>query len=219
MAKQIEFWTLLRLTQEYISQQYASVLTDKNKLNQLKSYIDKYLRDNDYHVENLTTKELIDKLYCEMAEYSVLTPFLGSPDLEEINVNGWDDIALTYLDGSIVKLKDHFHSPQHAVDIIKRLLHHSGMIIDNATPTAQGHLPGNTRITALKDPMCIGRASRSSLPTTRDSSSSSKRRRSPARSNAFPCASSSALWQSMWSSLAWRLSRPSASSSADLTRR
>ena len=153
MAKQIEFWTLLRLTQEYISQHYASVLTDKNKLNQLKSYIDKYLRDNDYHVENLTTKELIDKLYCEMAEYSVLTPFLGSPDLEEINVNGWDDIALTYLDGSIVKLKDHFHSPQHAVDIIKRLLHHSGMIIDNATPTAQGHLPGNTRISALKDPI------------------------------------------------------------------
>ena len=45
--------------------------------------------------------------------------FLGSPDLEEINVNGWDDIALTYLDGSIVKMKDHFHSPQHAVDIIK----------------------------------------------------------------------------------------------------
>ena len=60
MAKHIEFWTLLRLTQEYISQHYASALTDKNKLNQLKSYIDKYLRDNDYHVENLTTKELID---------------------------------------------------------------------------------------------------------------------------------------------------------------
>lgn len=153
MARNIDFWTLLKLTQEYVSQHYAAVLTDKSKLNQLKSYIDKYLRDNDYHVECLTTKELIDKLYREMAEYSVLTPYLGSPDLEEINVNGWDDIALTYLDGSIVKLTDHFHSPQHAVDIIKRLLHHSGMIIDNATPTAQGHLPFNTRITALKDPI------------------------------------------------------------------
>ena len=153
MAKQIDFWTLLTLTQEYISQRYAAALTDKSKLGQLKSYIDKYLRDNEYIVENMTAKELIDRLYCEMAEYSVLTPFLGSPDLEEININGWDDIALTYLDGSIVKLKDHFHSPQHAVDIIKRLLHHSGMIIDNATPMAQGHLPGNTRITALKEPI------------------------------------------------------------------
>ena len=149
MARQIDFWTLLRMTQEYVSSHYAAVLTDKAKLSQLKAYVDKYLRDNDFKVEGMTTKELIDKLYCEMAEYSILTPFLGSPDLEEINVNGWDDIALTLLDGTIVKLKEHFHSPQHAVDIIKRLLHHSGMIIDNATPMSQGHLPGNTRITAL----------------------------------------------------------------------
>ena len=153
MARQIDFWTLLRMTQEYVSSHYAAVLTDKAKLSQLKAYVDKYLRDNDFKVEGMTTKELIDKLYCEMAEYSILTPFLGSPDLEEINVNGWDDIALTLLDGTIVKLKEHFHSPQHAVDIIKRLLHHSGMIIDNATPMSQGHLPGNTRITALKEPI------------------------------------------------------------------
>lgn len=153
MARKMDFWTLLKLTQEYISSHYAAALTDKNKLHQLKAYIDKYLRDCDYKVEGMTTKELIDKLYCEMAEYSILTPYLGSSDLEEINVNGWDDIALTLLDGTIVKLKEHFHSPQHAVDIIKRLLHHSGMIIDNATPMSQGHLPGNTRITALKDPI------------------------------------------------------------------
>lgn len=153
MARNIDFWTLLKLTQEYISSHYAAALTDKNKLHQLKAYIDKYLRDCDYKVEGMTTKELIDKLYCEMAEYSILTQYLGSSDLEEINVNGWDDIALTLLDGTIVKLKEHFHSPQHAVDIIKRLLHHSGMIIDNATPMSQGHLPGNTRITALKEPI------------------------------------------------------------------
>ena len=153
MAKNIDFWTLLKMTQEYISSHYAAVLTDKAKLSQLKAYIDKYLRDNDFQVDDMPNQELIDRLYCEMAQYSILTPFLGSPNLEEINVNGWDDIALTLLDGTIVKLKEHFHSPQHAVDIIKRLLHHSGMIIDNATPMSQGHLPGNTRITALKEPI------------------------------------------------------------------
>ena len=56
MAKQIDFWTLLKLTQEYVSQHYAAVLPDKNKLGQLKAYVDKYLRENDYHVENLTTR-------------------------------------------------------------------------------------------------------------------------------------------------------------------
>ena len=149
----IDFWLLLQKTQEYLSRNYAAALTDRDKSGQLKNYIDKYLRDNSYRVDGMDTKTLIDRLYREMAEYSILTPFLGSSELEEINVNGWDDIALTYLDGSIRKLDEHFHSPQHAVDVIKRLLHHSGMVIDNATPIAQGHLPGNTRITALKTPI------------------------------------------------------------------
>ena len=149
----IDFWHLLALTQEHISEHYAATLTDQEKLPQLKNYIEKYLRDMKYSVEGYTGGELIDAIYCEMAEYSVLTKYLGSPQLEEINVNSWNDIALTYLDGSIVKIREHFHSPQHAVDIIKRLLHHSGMVIDNATPIAQGHLPHNSRVTALKEPI------------------------------------------------------------------
>ncbi len=88
-----------------------------------------------------------------MAEYSVLTEYLKRDDIEEININGWDDIGITTTDGVTEKSKRHFYSPQHATDVIKRLLHESGMVIDNATPVAQGHLPGNTRITALKDPI------------------------------------------------------------------
>lgn len=153
MGGHIEFWPLLKLVQEYISKNYAAALTDKEKLPQLRSYIEKFLRDKGYAVIDLTMNELIDRLYSEMAEYSILTPYLGSPELEEINANAWNDIALTYTDGNIVKLKEHFYSPQHAADIFKRLLHHSGMIIDNATPLSQGHLPNNTRITVLKEPI------------------------------------------------------------------
>jgi pilus assembly protein CpaF len=153
MSKRIDFWDLLNIVQEHITEQYAAVLTDKENLSQLKSYIQKFLRDSDYEVDNLSFYELTEKLYQEMAEYSILTSYLGSPELEEINVNGWNDIALTYLDGSIVKLDEHFQTPGHAVDIVKRLLHNSGMIIDNATPISQGHLPNNSRITAIKEPV------------------------------------------------------------------
>lgn len=153
MSQSIDFITLLRLVQEHVSTHYSAALTDKAKLPQLKSYIEKYLRDKDYTVDNRSLQQLTDDLYSEMAEYSILTPYLGSPLLEEININSWNDVALTYLDGSIKKIKEHFFSPQHSVDIVKRLLHHSGMIIDNSVPLAQGHLPNNTRITALKEPI------------------------------------------------------------------
>ena len=153
MYEKISFTSLLYKCQEYISQNYSAALSDSSKFGQLRSYIIKYLHDTGYAVEGLNTDETADKLYCEMAEYSVLTQFLGREDIEEININGWNDIAITYVNGKIEKSKEHFYNPQHAIDIVKRLLHHSGMIIDNATPMSQGHLPGNTRITALKEPI------------------------------------------------------------------
>lgn len=149
----IELYDLLGKTQEYIAKYYATALTDEQKHDQLKAYIEKYILDGGFLVHGFTEEELIDRLYAEMVEYSILTPFLVSPDIDEININAWDDITLTYSNGRMEKLEEHFRSPQHAVDIVKRLLHHSGMIIDNATPIAQGHLPGNTRITAIKSPV------------------------------------------------------------------
>ena len=165
MAQTIDFVSLLHKSQEYISENYAAALSDRSKIVQLRSYIEKYLHDSGFEVEGMTFRELADKLYSEMAEYSVLTKYLGRDEIEEININGWDDIAITYTDGHIEKAKEHFYNPQHAVDVVKRLLHHSGMIIDNATPMSQGHLPGNTRITALKEPLvddklCYSRSER-----------------------------------------------------------
>ena len=153
MNRQIDFVTLLSMVQEHISSKYAATLTDTTKLSQLKSYIEKYLRDTAYSVEGMTDEKLCDKIYSEMAEYSILTPFLVRDNVEEININAWNDVAITYTNGKIEKVKEHFYSPTHATDIVKRLLHHSGMIIDNASPMSQGHLPNNTRITALKAPV------------------------------------------------------------------
>jgi pilus assembly protein CpaF len=153
MSQTIGFFPLLNKVQKHISEKYSASLSQKDKYGQLKSYIDQYLHEKEYEVEGLNFKELSDKLYSEMAEYSLLTKYLDRKDIEEININGWDDIAITYTDGRIEKLNEHFYSPQHSVDIVKRLLHHSGMLIDNMIPIAQGHLPNNTRIAALKTPV------------------------------------------------------------------
>ena len=82
MAKNVSFVSLLQMAQEYISQNYAAALSDRRKLGQLRSYIDKYLSDTGYTVEGFTTEELSKKLYSEMAEYSILTPYLGKESIE-----------------------------------------------------------------------------------------------------------------------------------------
>lgn len=149
----LSFWEVLSRAQEYITVRYSALLTDQKQLSQLKTYLEQFLIEQQIEVEGFTTSQLIDRLYAEMAEYSVLTPYLSADNLEEINVNAWNDIALTYTDGRVAKATEHFRSPIHAMDVVKRLLHHSGMVIDNATPIAQGHLPNNTRITVIKEPI------------------------------------------------------------------
>ena len=149
----IELSSLVPLCQSFIARNYSAAIIDKSKTEELKAYIGKYLYDTNYSVDGFDTKELVERLFEEMAEYSILTKHLADPDIEEININGWDDVALTHLDGRIEKAKEHFFSPTHAIDIVKKLLQHSGMIIDNAAPIAQGHLPNNTRVTALKEPI------------------------------------------------------------------
>ena len=149
----IKLYDLLSQTQQYIAKYYASALTDEQKHEQLKSYIEKYILDSGFIVDGFDENALIDRLYSEMVEYSILTPYLGAEDIDEININSWDDVTITYSDGRMEKTEEHFKNPQHAIDIVKRLLHHSGMIIDNAAPIAQGHLPNNTRITAIKSPV------------------------------------------------------------------
>ena len=62
MAKTVTFVTLLQMTQEYISQNYAAALSDKKKLGQLRSYIDKYLNDTGYTVEGYSSDELSRRL-------------------------------------------------------------------------------------------------------------------------------------------------------------
>ena len=96
MSRNVSFVSLLQMVQEYISQNYAAALSDKKKLGQLRSYIDKYLNETGYVVEGFTSEQLSKRFYSEMAEYSILTPYLGKDSIEEININGWDDISPSF---------------------------------------------------------------------------------------------------------------------------
>ena len=151
-----KFPPVLEEVQEYISSKYSALLVDSRKNNvkdQIKFHIQKYLTDNRIMVEDMEEDELIDKLYEEMAEFSFLTKYITGTGIEEIDINSWNDVEVYYSGGKKEKLKEHFNSPQHAINIVQRMLHVSGMIMDNASPAVLGHLSKNVRIAALKSPV------------------------------------------------------------------
>ncbi len=153
-GKNIEFPKLLREIQEYMPNAYSNVManddTTKNSF-EIKSRIIKYLKDFKYCVDGFTLDELVNKLYNEMAEFSFLTPYLNFTikDVEGIEIDSWDSVKIKYIGGIWKRSKEHFLSPQHAYDIMKRLLGKSGITMDDAKPLARGHLDEKIRITVI----------------------------------------------------------------------
>ena len=150
-----QFSEILAEVQEYLASKYATLITNnpEEQRQQLTAYIAKYLNDHRLGVEGLNSDELVERIYTEMAEFSFLTKYLFATDVEELNINSWKDVKITYSDGRVVSSPERFSSPQHAVDVVRRLLHKSGMILDQSQPGVVGHLSNKIRITVLGNPL------------------------------------------------------------------
>jgi pilus assembly protein CpaF len=149
-----EFSEVLREVQGYIAANYSSLMTGSgDSRDQIRRYAAKYIQDKRIAVKGMTSDELVDAIYSEMAEYGFLTKYIFGEGIEEIDINSWRDIEVQYSCGLTEKLKEHFDSPDHAVNVIRRMLHASGVILDNASPVVTGTLSQNIRIAAMKTPV------------------------------------------------------------------
>ena len=149
------FDDVLKEVQAYLSGKYATLLSrhSAEQKQQLIGYINQYLIDHRLHVPGFSFDELTDRLYAEMVEYSFLTRYLFSREVEEININSYNDVKISYTDGHIEPSDEQFSSPEHALNVIRRLLHQSGMILDYSQPIVRGHLANNIRITVFGAPV------------------------------------------------------------------
>ena len=147
--------SILNRIQSYVRSSYPRSLTpDAINERDVKSFILMFVRDNKVTMDGFTGKELIDRVYWEMVEYSVITPYLNDINVEEININSWDAIRIQWRGGKTEILRESFLSAIHARDIIVRLLQsESEILLDENMPIVRGHLRNNIRISAASTPI------------------------------------------------------------------
>lgn len=150
---------ILKDIQLFMASAYQEDLADYDKKidkNLVKEYIKQYLQNRKIRCHECPELNgLIDKIYKDMVEFSFITDWLENAEqlkLEEININAWNDVEII-VDGIKMKTNERFNSPQHAVDVVRRMLQVSNNVIDDGNPTALGSLAKNIRISALKSPV------------------------------------------------------------------
>lgn len=112
-----------------------------------------YCAKRKYAIAGITTEELCEKLYEDMAGYSFLRKWIYKPSVEEVNINAYNDIEVIMNSGRSIKIPDKFTSPQHAIDVVRRMLNACGMVIDDTMPSVIGFLDKNVRISVDKTPI------------------------------------------------------------------
>ena len=146
---------ILEDVQKYCTEKHADKLSGEANREEatklLREFISQYVTSRSYHIEGLSTDELCSTLYEDMAGISFLRKWIYMPGVEEVNVNAYDDIEVIMSGGRSMKIPDRFQSPQHAIDVIRRMLHKSGMIFDSAQTIVVGHLSNKIRITVMGD--------------------------------------------------------------------
>ncbi len=151
-----DFASVLKEVQAYLSKEYSSLVTAEDSADaraQIRRFAGKYILDHRISVPGMDTETLIDAIYSEMAEFGFLTKYIYGEGIEEIDINAWDDVEVQFSGGVTEKLTEHFDSPEHAINVVRRMLHVSGMVLDDASPSVLGHLSKNIRIAVLKTPI------------------------------------------------------------------
>lgn len=167
----------LKQAQEYFSRNNDAMVEDARKQadkGMLQNSLEKFINDRHIAVDNYNTQQLARRIYEDMALFSILTPYLKRKDIEEININAWNDIKINYSNGKTLPMPEKFLNNTHAYDVLSRLLRDtSKMTLDLGNPTVVGYIEyegNNIRITSVGPPVldekrCIAASLRFVNPT------------------------------------------------------
>ena len=161
---QFDFYSVLTLAQKQLSEKNSDLFTDDEnetenamavRKEKIKNAISKFVFDKNFKVIGVRDNfDLINRIYDEMVNFSVLTPYIEDKnnEYEEININAWNDVEVRCCNGEVKKV-EHFCNIEHARNVVKRLVTVAGTQIDNAMPMAEGNLRNNVRLVVLESPI------------------------------------------------------------------
>lgn len=155
-----DYINIFNKTQQYIVDEKISELSDaltSNNFKTLRVVVEDYVKKNFPNAvsgNSESVSDTIDKLMDDMTGYGFLNEHFANKDnIEEININSWDSIEVIYTNGTKVLLDEHFNSPQHAKDVILRILQQNNKHLDENKVYEVSYIGKAIRIAATIPPI------------------------------------------------------------------
>lgn len=153
--------TVLEQVRTHVSQIHGEVLaqsiTEKNAADSVKRVISDYIAKHHLRMGSLSIEQLCERLYGDMAGFGFLDRYIADDEVEEINGNSWRDIEIVTPMGWR-KIPEHFLSPKHAEDTLRKMVRLGGLILDGTNPVVDSYITQGIRISAMIPPVADRRS-------------------------------------------------------------
>lgn len=153
-----EYLNIFNAVQRYITEEKLAELNeslDSGDYSVLETITKNYIqrRYTRFSKSEATLNEIVKKCIDDMTGFGFLNKYFARADeLEEININGWNNIEVRWFGGRRELTDEKFHSPQHARDVIKRILRQTGRYLDDNKIYEISYIGKSVRITTLITP-------------------------------------------------------------------
>ena len=124
-------------------QEVLSHIGQKNQKNILKSYIQSVVLKN---FENYNSETYLERFYQDIFGLVFIEQYLNRSDFEEMNGNAYNDIEIV-LKGGTYKIAETFQSPEHAINILRKMALMGGATLDEANPIRDSFIGTGLRLT------------------------------------------------------------------------
>ena len=121
-----------------------NIISERNAKEKLKGFITSLV--NEKFPEYRENKD-VERIYQDIFGFSFINDYIADPDFEEMNGNAWNDIEILTSYG-YKKLDTSFNSPEHAKNIIKKMMAIGNAILNEADPTLDSFIGTGLRLTA-----------------------------------------------------------------------
>lgn len=138
---------------QFHAAELSAVLDNDQSSSELKKYIARYVSEYLTGFE-FSLEPLVDQIYEDMTSMGILTKWLRDPEVEEININGYQTIEIVKNDKTIYLTGENaFPSAEIALALVKRMVYMGGMLLDAQTPHIDSDIGAGTRISAMIPPL------------------------------------------------------------------
>ena len=148
-----DYPTVVVRVREVLTTKYQEEILNNFGKSEQKEMLTAYIKSiviSDFTEYN--TKEFIERIYQDIFGLVFIEKYLNRDDFEEMNGNSWNDIEVILKSGSF-KIPEKFNSPEHAINILRKMALMGGATLDEAHPVRDSFIGTGLRLTASITPI------------------------------------------------------------------